>query len=58
MSECHTNKCPTCGYNLEEIYIEQKCPRCQTVIESKFVCGSCKKCGEILITLNETNQAK
>ena len=48
MNECHTINCPTCGFTLEETFVEQKCPRCQTLIESKFVCGSCHHCGEVI----------
>lgn len=44
MTECQKINCPTCGYLLDETFIEQKCPRCQTLIESKFICGSCHSC--------------
>ena len=50
MSECQTISCPTCGFSLDETFVEQKCPRCQTIIESKFVCGSCHNCTETLHT--------
>lgn len=53
MTECHTINCSTCGFQLDETFVEQKCPRCQTIIESKFVCGSCHHCGE---TLNKNSQ--
>lgn len=46
MNECNTINCPTCGFQLDETFVEQKCPRCQTLIESKFLCGSCNHCGE------------
>jgi phage FluMu protein Com len=48
MSECHKINCPTCGFEVEENFLEQKCPRCQTLIGSKFVCGSCHHCGETI----------
>lgn len=41
MSDCQTINCPTCGFQLEKIFIEQKCPRCQTIIEPEFICESC-----------------
>lgn len=48
MTECQTINCPTCGFMLDETFVEQKCPRCQTLIESKFLCGSCHNCGETI----------
>lgn len=48
MSECQIINCPTCGFQLDETFVEQKCPRCQTLIESKFLCGSCHHCGETI----------
>ena len=46
MGECQTIKCPTCGSQLDESFVEQRCPRCQTIIESKFICGSCHSCAD------------
>lgn len=53
MSGCKTINCSTCGFEVEETFVEQKCPRCQTLIESKLVCGSCHHCGE---TISEGKQ--
>ena len=58
MSECKTIDCPTCGYKLDESFIEQKCPRCQTLIESKFICGSCHHCGETLSNGHHNSKQK
>lgn len=58
MSECKTINCPTCGFQLDETFVEQRCPRCQTILESKFVCGSCHNCGETVLgeESKKTNQ--
>lgn len=53
--ECQTINCPTCGFKLDETFVEQKCPRCQTLIESKFVCGSCHNCGETILETQKEN---
>lgn len=56
MSECQTINCPTCGFTLDESFVEQKCPRCQTLIESKMICGSCHHCGEALTASHKSHE--